>query len=151
MRPKRALGETPRSLWLINRRFREKGKPVQVRIARSTLPPPVLTYQGDGKWRLEEPYVVGIPERLTIPAGFRFDLASIPRFAWWLIAPFELGIVAPLVHDFLYQKAGMGRIPRSSADIIFRTLMVAERIPNWRIVLAYRVVRLFAGVLWREA
>jgi hypothetical protein len=121
-----------------------------VRITNSSLPAPILTYRGEGQWRLEEKYVVGIPERLEIPAGFLFDLASVPSSLWWLIAPFELGIVAPLVHDYLYAKGGFGRIPRSSADIIFRTLMVAERIPNWRIRLAYRAVRLFSGALWRE-
>jgi hypothetical protein len=136
-------------LWRIRREFREQGKSMVVEIPRSPLPPPQLVYRGKGQWELQVAYVAKIPEKLVIPAGFRFDLASIPRVFWWLIAPFELGIVAPLVHDYLYRTGGLGRLARHAADDVFRALMIAERVPLWRIELAYQAVRLFSGGSWR--
>lgn len=41
-----------------------------------------------------------------MPERFRFDLASLPREAWPLIAPFELSIAAPLLRDYLYRSGG---------------------------------------------
>ena len=68
----------------------------QVEIAASALAPPLVTYVGPGnRWRLEEAYSYQDgPTRLIVPAGFLFDLASIPRIFWWLIAPFELSVAA---------------------------------------------------------
>jgi hypothetical protein len=63
----------------------------------------VLTWVGGRRFRIEKPYVFGM---IQIPAGFVFDLASVPRVLWWLIAPFELSIVAPLIHDWLYRVEG---------------------------------------------
>ena len=39
---------------------------------------------------------------ITIPEGFEWDLSTVPRFAWFMLAPdgdFEL---AYLIHDFLW-------------------------------------------------
>ena len=64
-----------------------------------------MSYRG-GHWVLEAPYRYDDgATRLTVPAGFAFDLASIPRLFWPLAAPFELSIAAPLLHDFLYRYA----------------------------------------------
>ena len=69
-----------------------------VDVAASTLPAPVLTYIGDDTWRLEADYSYQDGDRrITVPAGFEFDLSSVPRPLWSLIAPFELSISAPLL------------------------------------------------------
>lgn len=94
---------------------------------------------------------------LKIPDGYEFDLASIPRCLWSLIAPFELSLVAPLVHDVLYQYAG--RLPagwldpqaefsRRDADNLFLELMTLEGIVWWKRVAAYRAVRFFSSIFW---
>ena len=52
-----------------------------IEIAASALSPPIVTYIGPGNvWRLEESYSYqdGASE-ITVPDGFEFDLASIPR------------------------------------------------------------------------
>ena len=39
--------------------------------------------------------------KITVPKGFKTDLASVPRGIWWLIAPFDIAR-AGVVHDYLY-------------------------------------------------
>ena len=131
-----------------------------VAIAGSPLPPPLISYLGGGRWRLEATYRYRAGTTvITVPAGFEFDLASVPRLLWTLIAPFELSIVAPLLHDFLYRNGGSlpaGAIEprrtftRAQADRLFLDLMGVENVPAWRRVPAYLAVRLFGGHAWRR-
>ncbi|HEU4742656.1 MAG TPA: DUF1353 domain-containing protein [Meiothermus sp.] len=127
-------------------------------IPRSKLPPPVISYLGEGQWSLAAEYVYQDGGRtLRIPRGFVFDLASVPRFLWWLIAPFELSVVAPLVHDFLYRYRGnppAGTVEplkvytRREADVLFEQIMVMEGVPAWRQISAYTAVRFFGFFVW---
>jgi hypothetical protein len=130
-----------------------------VEIARSSLPAPVISYDVvTGRWRLEADYTnLDDPHRITVPSRFSFNLASVTRAFWWLMAPFELSIVAPLTHDFLYRHRGRppaGAIvpPRSydrkQSDQLFRRLMTLEGVPAWRRSAAYRAVRWFGGAGW---
>lgn len=128
-------------------------------VPESELAPPVVSYEVEtGRWRLEREYRYEEPGLgLRIPEGFEFDLASVPRPAWTLIAPFELSIAAPLVHDFLYRHRGRppeGSVEpartfsRGEVDALFRRMMKAEGVPGWRWRLADAAVRLFGGPAW---
>jgi hypothetical protein len=131
----------------------------RVDIPGSRLAPPVLTYQGGRRWRLEADYTYDDRSTaITVPAGFRFDLSSVPRALWSLIAPFELSIVAPLLHDFLYESGG--RPPdvsidpprtytRAEVDRMFLRIMAEEEVARWRRWLAYAAVRTFGWRAWR--
>jgi len=122
---------------------------------------PVVTLEpGSGEWTLVHPYrtVVGVVE-LEVPAGFRFDMASVPRVLWWLIAPFHLSIAAPLVHDWLYRRRGcVGSGPggcrkvlrRRDADRVFRKLMRAHGVHPVLEFIAWVSVRLFGWMIWRR-
>jgi hypothetical protein len=132
----------------------------RVVVSESRLPAPVLTYLGDGRWRLEQEYEYRDGDTLiAVPAGFEFDLSSVPRVFWTVIAPFELSVVAPLVHDFLYRYGGdppAGTVTpprtytRAEADRLFRVIMRWEGVPVWRRVPAYLAVRLFGRSAWRS-
>jgi hypothetical protein len=132
----------------------------RVDVADSRLPPPVLTFVGGGRWRLEQAYDYRHGEHVvSVPAGFDFDLSSVPRLFWFLIAPFELSIAAPLLHDFLYRYGGrpppgsvtpLRTYSRAEADRMFREIMQAEGVSVWRRVLAYAAVRLFGRSAWRS-
>jgi Protein of unknown function (DUF1353) len=131
-----------------------------VAIERSPLLAPILTYLSDRRrWRLEEPYAYKDGSTtITVPDGFLFDLSSVPRAFWWLIAPFELSIVAPLLHDYLYGHGGVppeGVHPpraytRREADVLFRNVMEREGVSAWRRVLGYAAVRAFGGAAWKD-
>jgi len=170
-RPKRALGETPA---FIHRRYLQRHRKHIVEITDSILPPPHLIYHGANRWELTEEYLYtpadsALPA-ITIPSGFIFDLASVPRKFWWLIAPFDLSIVAPLIHDFLYGSGGhltpfnspihlqghytshpadRPTYTRETSDRLFLRIMRQERVSAWRRALAYRTVRLFGASSWK--
>ena len=136
----------------------------RVNVEDSDLPAPAVSYDPDGpdgdRWRLVRAYVYADRGTvLRVPAGFTFDLASVPRAAWVAIAPFELSIVAPLLHDALYRHGGA--LPRSwctpyrtytrgEADALFRRVMEREGIGWWRRWSAYAAVRAFGRGSWRE-
>ncbi len=132
----------------------------RVAIPASYLPSPVLTYSPREKlWVLERDYTYfDGGSYITVPHGFKFDLASVPRAVWWAIAPFELSIVAPLLHDFLYENGGVlpaeyvqpfRRYSRREADRMFLDIMRREGIVEWRCRVAYNAVRTFGGHVWR--
>jgi hypothetical protein len=132
--------------------------PVQVR--SSHLDPPILSFVGGRQWRLEADFWFPDAGRvITVPKGFLFDLSSVPRALWWLIAPFDLSVVAPLVHDFLYRYGGKppaGSIEpphvytRAEVDAVFRRIMEAENVAAWRRALGYLAVRVFGFWAWRK-
>jgi hypothetical protein len=129
-----------------------------VDIAGSRLPPPILSYVGGRHWRLEADYSYRDAETtITVGKGFQFDLSSVPRLLWWLIAPFELSVAAPLLHDFLYFHGGRppeGSVEppriynRAEVDAMFRGIMRKEGVPRWRQVLGYLAVRVFGRQAW---
>lgn len=64
--------------------------------------------------------------KVTIPSGFVYDKASVPRAVWWYLPRDDRRVaVAALVHDFLYvsQKIHGEWIKRSVADGIFYDLI----------------------------
>ena len=113
---------------------------------------PLVTYIGNDQWRLERDFQHG---DIKIPAGFEFDLASIPRPLWNVGAPFELSLTAPLIHDYLYRHGGWLRngrwYTRKETDDLFNEIMKDEGVAAWRRVVAYRAVRLFGGSSWHVA
>jgi hypothetical protein len=128
-------------------------------IPSSGLPAPIISYiEVERLWQLEEAYSYNhAGHRITVPATFRFDLASVPRLFWFLIAPFELSIAAPLIHDFLYAYRGQppngSIIPpktytRKETDRIFREIMEKEDVAGWRRIAAYWAVRWFGWIPW---
>lgn len=129
--------------------------------AAERLPPVRLTYwTGEARWRLDETYVYREPGfTLTVPRGFAFDLASVPRALWLIVAPFELSIAGPLLHDFLYRHGGRPpegtvepqgrRWRRVDADRLFCELMAIQGVPLWRVIVGYAAVRLGGVFAWR--
>jgi len=135
-----------------------------ISLAAPLKPLPVHQLAGTKWWLTLADYMVGlvIDEDLwtiTVPAGYRFDRASIPTVAGVLVTKDSLGCVGPLVHDALYGCDGepepaMGeyeptcdpwrRFTRLEADQVFRAVMLEDNIKPWRARLAYWAVRLFA-------
>jgi hypothetical protein len=60
-----------------------------------------LKYVARGVFLSDRPLeYVGETEVITIPAGTRTDLASVPRIFWWLLAPFGAHEAAAVLHDW---------------------------------------------------
>lgn len=139
---------------------------------------PFITRRGDS-WILERELVVdACGYVLVVPQWATSDLASVPRFLWSVCAPFELGLAAPFVHDYLYRHAGriecmvvsngfglrardltdnsrysayyaVHVFGREQVDKIFLDLMEQEGVSWWRRQSAYRAVRMFGGKAWQ--
>ena len=144
-----------------------------IRIKNSSLPNPMISFNiKENMWELKQDIVVkrmylNDDLELRIEKGFMFDLASIPRFLWSIIAPFELSIIAPLVHDYLYVNKGKlirekdaisatfksdikYDITRHKTDSIFFAHMRDENVGKVKSYLAYQAVSLFGWIYWKE-
>lgn len=126
-----------------------------------TRPPAHPAITRDGKdWVLVAPFkLIDGPRVIVLPAGLRSDLASIPRALWALLAPFELSLAAPLVHDAIYRGQGMlpagccqpfHRYTRAEADALFHDIMHREGVSWWRRRAAYAAVRSWGWLAWRK-
>ena len=114
---------------------------------------------------VEESYLshvgVSIKARtITVGKGFVTDLASVPRFAWAFIAPWDVARAA-IIHDLLYKKIRSYRWSmkdhskkedkklvknaKETADKVFLMGMkdADPKVPNWKIYCAWKAVDLF--------
>lgn len=81
---------------------------------------------------------------VTIPPGYRFDGASIPRCLWSLIgSPFEPSLMkAACVHDWYCEHTADCYQSRVIGDAVFFYLLTKAGVARWRRVLMYLGVRL---------
>lgn len=124
------------------------------------------TYQ----WRLPRH---SVEYRLTVPAGFECDGASVPRLLWSFVglAPDGLLRAAAVSHDYLYASRGLvggnlkaryyspahehdwqtvlWPVTRKQSDELFARLLREAGVAKRRRRLAYLAVRLFGFYAWR--
>jgi hypothetical protein len=91
---------------------------------------------------------------ITAPAGLKTDMASVPRFMWWLIAPFDVARAA-VIHDVLYSTIRHYRYhggddatafkAKKVADLVFKHAMddAEPAVPSWKKFLCYQAVNVF--------
>lgn len=122
---------------------------------------------GRSLWGLQRPmaYETGADHghRITVPAGFVTDLASVPRLVWSFYPPDGPWVKAAVVHDFLYDTNGDGRwwdkdwiapartFTRAEADDILLEGMRDRGIGRWERTVLWLAVRLGGGAGWRRA
>lgn len=80
--------------------------------------------------------------KFTVPAGFKTDFASVPRWLWWFIAPMGKHSAGALVHDYLYSKR---LYARRICDAIFLELMKKKRVGWFKRFIMWASVRMFGG------
>lgn len=136
-------------------------------LAPTPIPLIWLGPQADGSplWQVDEDvsyYDATLSCTFSIPKGYTFDLASIPRSLRWLIAPFELSTLAPLLHDFIYGNKGYMRegecsppktvfpLTEKDADDLFLRVMKVEGVSRWRRNAAWLAVRAFGFTFWNR-
>lgn len=107
------------------------------------------------EWLLFKPLqywtmVNGKQELIEVEAGFRTDLASIPKLFRSLIPQNGRHRKPAVVHDYLYRRAGFHGWDRKTCDKIFLEGMIVEGVPRWRRQVMYRAVRAGGGLIWKE-
>ena len=76
-----------------------------------------------------------------IPIGFWTDFASIPKFFWNIISPYDLGF-GSVPHDFGYFT---GIKTKEYWDSVFEACMIKDQIPSWKRHAAYNAVSKFGN------
>ena len=117
------------------------------------------------KWELIEQWQFELPDKtsVVIPAGFKFDGASIPRPFWFILSPTGLLLIPGLIHDFGYDYDFLlkpkteGTFPRYQQgagqhywDRLFREVAIAVngfKIINW---IAWVALWAFGWFAWRS-
>jgi hypothetical protein len=94
--------------------------------------------------------------RIDVPAGFKTDFASIPRWVWSYISPEDPVILfASVIHDFLYTRKGdlgpESRVAfnRQQADEVLRQAMLVCGARATQAWVVYNAVRLGGGSHWK--
>lgn len=110
---------------------------------------PQVEYLDDAHARLLAPltYVSRTAGRITVPAGFVTDFASVPRlpFAYWLMGGTARG--PAIIHDFCYATHVLSR---RQADAVFFEAMVDAGLWAWRRWPMWAAVRLFGWLAWKK-
>lgn len=108
--------------------------------------PLVITPDEEGRYRTERPFsfdlgVKGSRLTITVPEGFETDLASVPRWLWWLIAPHDPQYAAAAVlHDYLCDWAGFDLM---TAHAIFLDALLILGVDRWKATAMYLAVVIF--------
>lgn len=107
-----------------------------------------LTTDARENARLDAPlvYHAANGRRLTVPAGFHTDLASIPQIAQAVIGKWERHAPAAVLHDWLYCTHQTTRV---EADRLFAEAMAALGVAAWKRRVMWLAVRVGGGRGWR--
>lgn len=113
-----------------------------------TARPVIEAVPGDRPAQLKEnlTFVTGWGYSIEVPAGYRSDLASVPRpvRAVWSRLEGETAAAA-LLHDYLYSTH---ITPRWAADGLFYEALKSEGVPMFKRTVMWLAVRLFGGRGW---
>lgn len=105
----------------------------------------------ENKWKLAEEYNYTIKDYwmnlvISIPKGFIFDGASIPRIFYIIWTPMSTDtIVAALIHDYLYKTQ---KTSRGFSDRVFLKIMEMTDVSIIKRILYYVWVRIWGWVSW---
>jgi hypothetical protein len=85
---------------------------------------------------------------ILVEAGTISDFASVPRFFWRIISPFDDDVRLPaILHDDLDTTQTW---PKDEADLIFREALMVHGAPMWKVNAMYNAVKWFGGKAWER-
>jgi len=85
---------------------------------------------------------------ITVPAGYTFDGASIPRLLWWVFPPsYNASWEAAAVHDWMYSHLHT-QYSKSFADEVFYQIMLSQGAHPFVAKVFYKSVQLFGKGGW---
>lgn len=102
----------------------------------------------DQMWIVLEEFVYYsdvLGKEIHVPAGFKTDLASVPRIPIIFDLCGDTSQEAAVIHDWLYDQH---LCTRAEADSVLREASEASGVPKWRRNLMWAGVRMFGGSHW---
>lgn len=103
---------------------------------------------GKGKWRLCRGLrfdlgFKGSKWSIEVPSGYVTDLATVPRFLWWLYPPFSPEYAAAaVIHDWLYLQTDASK---TMADAAFLEGLEVLGVSHFKRLVMYWSVSIFGG------
>ena len=102
-------------------------------------------------WKITKPVTVELSNKevITIPKGFYYDMASVPKFLWSIVRPFNDGLLATLIHDYLYvhRKPGWTRAKVDKEYLKWMNQSNSNKLDNY---VRYIFVRVFGWAVWKK-
>ena len=107
--------------------------------------------QGNVYTLLEDVVIIWKNKVLVVPAGFKSDGASVPRFFWRSVFPpgDSKALRAAIAHDFIYREHPLNWT-RAEADDLFYDLLREDGVGWFSAQSAYWGVRIFGGASWKK-
>lgn len=108
--------------------------------------PLIITPDQQGCYRTGQPFSYDLGFKgsgltVSVPAGFVTDLASIPRWLWWLMSPFDPQYAAAAVlHDYLLTWSNFDRL---TAHTVFLEALLNLGVERWKATAMYVAVVMF--------
>lgn len=98
-------------------------------------------------WKLEKDVVVELSNKtvLTIPKGYVYDMATVPKWLWSFVRPFNDGLFGTLIHDYLYVNRIGTRRQADREYLFWNNLTNKNKFDNY---IRYYTVRAFGWILW---
>lgn len=84
-------------------------------------------------------------DTITIPAGFETDLSSVPKFLWGVFPPFGRGLMAYIIHDYLYIKKLYSRAFADKEMVIWAEKLKGQKFDPYA---RYYTVRAVGWLVW---
>lgn len=112
----------------------------------------VYSYKSKKYWRIIVPFSVELSNKkiISIPRGFYYDMATVPKWLWSFVRPFNDGLFAFLIHDYLYVYKEKHTLTRKEVD---KEMLFWLKITNpsnmFDNYIRYIIVRLFGGFWWK--
>jgi hypothetical protein len=90
-------------------------------------------------------YITDEKDIITVPAGFKTDLASIPRPLWALLPPFWKYSKASVIHDYLLAQNKLieDKLTVDRINMIFKQGMKDLGVNKYQIAVIYFAVQLW--------
>lgn len=109
-------------------------------------------HAGQEQWEVIRPlfYITAARRRVTVPVGYRTDLASVPRFAWRIVPRDHEDARRPaVVHDYIYTDL-THLYTKSEADRTFYEALLEEGMPKPLAWLMWCAVRIGGRGKWSK-
>ena len=100
-------------------------------------------------WKIKKPLSIKLSNGniLKIDKGFYYDMATVPKWLWSLVRPFNDGLIGFLIHDHLYvvRNHNLTRKQVDNEMLYWINLTNKNKFDNY---LRYFFVRLFGWLWW---
>lgn len=128
-------------------RIRVDRQPKLIEVPRTAWAPWLAP--GVRRFDLLEDFTVQVDDVLyVVPAGYRTDKASIPKWLHWLFPPgYAPALCASILHDYCYSHL-YRTMTKAHADDMFRAVMLSQGASTTVACLFYRAVSTFGKGGW---